>query len=843
MASVGLAAAMPYHGPPKNLWLWFDKEVLKRIQITGTRTFAYHQHEVTGDKEAFETLNYFGYGNRKFTDIGSVSLAGRNVAGVINFQSSIINNRYSDPQAERTSIDYDRRPFTVNVGDIRGSLLNSNRFAIFNKFLEGAQARYRKGPLDVKGIVSESRGSAKTISFQGNNSAGPYYLQQTQIIRGSEEIQVDGQPMTLGRDYTISYESGSITFISRIIPPTSTIVVSFETLGYNSSPGKVTGLGMTYDFGRMGRVGLTHMSQSTGAGNSLSNRVELFQGSGAPSTPYYLQFEPLLTQPVLIKLDGIPQVQGVDFVFDTSNPTVFYFLRFISLNSTIEVIYTPKPNATVTGDREVLGFDYRIGFGPEKRRGSLAYYQATGEQKGPANPLKGTARGVDGSLQLGDWQLRGGLRKIPAEYVSIETRGLNRNEEAYDWGARYRGKKIELDMSNMNSMIALRQTAANGDTLFRRARAATFRSDLRYRPEVGVTWDLTHSRSASRNAGSETELNRTALTTGRTFGRLIVNAGVEDQQGHGPVTTSTGTSVQDVNLRSYILDATYTAGSAWAFRARTGLSDIKTDTRSGQGLDQLYSVTFTPSARFSASGSFAVSDSGALATLGGFDTGAGLGYGGNGFSGGLAGPGLGIGGTDYRVFQLLGRYLVTDRLSVTGSFSSGKSAGYVSSNSKSTSYASSVDWDLGKGHQLGLNLSQTTTKFSSLQSDTKSTTLDFDFSGNPKGNLSYHFGANVFSTGSTAFGQDSSYLDASLAYRIARRHVVSFSANRGRTSGYSPQDEDQFTLSYAYQIYKSIALVSSYRFRDVRNRTVGESIGAYRSKGLDIELTFSFFPG
>jgi len=843
LASSSWSAAVPHRGASKDFLKWLDREVFKRVQISGSRSFGYHQHEVEGDRQAFETLTYSGQGGKRFTDIGAVSIAGQNVAGLFNFRSTVVNNRFVDPQEEKSSLDYDRMPLTVNVGDIHGTLLNTNRFASFSKYLQGAMARYQHGRFTIKGVTSESKGSAKAISIAGNNSAGPYYLQHSQIVRGSEEVQVDGQPMRLGQDYVINYEIGAISFVGRVIAPTSSIVVSFEVLGFNSGLGRVTGVGAEYNFGRAGRIGVTQLSQRTGSGDALSSRLELFQGSGAPSTPYFLQFEPLLSRPIIVKLDGIPQILGVDYRFDEVNPVIFYFLRFVPFTSTIEVAYTPTPTSTVNGDRDVLGFDYRLPLGKGGNRGYLGYYQATGEQKSLVSPLKGTARGMDGAYRLGNWELRGGIRNVPNGYVSIETRGLSRNEEATDWGARYTGKQFELDMRNTNSVIGIRQTDAKGDVFFRKARAANFRAEAKYRPEIGVTWDLEHNRSGSRNSGNQTELNRTRLSTGRTFGRLILNAGYEDQQGRGPVASGTGSTNQDVSLKSLFLDGTYTAGDAWSFRGKVGLNDVKTSEDSGTGQDHLLSVTYTPRSHFSVSGTYGVSDSGALATLGGFDTGFGLGYGGNGFSGGVSGPGFAAAGANSRYFQINARYAFGERLNLIASAYQSRSTGSISSNSETEGLTLGSDWDLGKGHFLGVSINHSSTEFVGSASQVDTTNLNFDMMGRLGPRLSYSFGLSLFETGgNNPFGQNSTAWDGSLSYRLAERQSLSISGTMGRTSGYLGQNEDHVALSYSYQIYRNIALVGSYRVRDVRNRLATETAGAYRSRGFDLILTTNFVP-
>jgi hypothetical protein len=584
------------------------------------------------------------------------------------------------------------------------------------------------------------------------------------------------------------------------------------------------------------------MSQTSAGSNALSTRVELFQGSGAPSTPYFLQFEPLLTRPITVKLDGIPQVKGIDYHFDPDNPVIFYFERFVPFTSTIEVSYTPRPTTTVDGNRKVFGWDYRIPIGPNGRRGSVGYYQATGELESAVNPLKGTAKGIDANYQAGPWVLRGSVRDVPAGYVSVETRGFNRNEEAYDLGVRYQGRRLEVDTSTSNSLITLRQTNANGELLFNRARVETLRSNARYRPEAGVVWDLDHSRSRSRNLSNESELNRTSLSTSRSFGRLLVRGAIEQQNGRGPLSQGSGSAIGDVDLRTLSLDTSYTAGEDWAFRGKIGFSDVKTPDKDGKGVDHQFGLTYTPTSKFSLTAQYSKSDSGALASLGGFQSGLGLGYGGNGFSGGLSGLGFASGASDLSLFQLMTRYQVAERASLLANVTSVKSEGALTSNSETKGADLGVEIDFGRGHNMYLSLAQSRTLVAGLGSAVESTSVDFDFNGSPPGRFSYRLGTSIFLTtsGSDQFGQDSAFFDGSISYRPAPRHSISLFGTTGSRTGYLPQDESHFGLAHTYQIYRNIGLVSSYRIRDVRNRGNSGTSGAYRARGFDIELTFNF---
>src|SRR5688572_5187808 len=100
LASAGFAHA---HMPA--LLDWIDKSVFKRISITGQRTLGWHQHAVRGDKDAFDTLNYYGQGAKQFTDSGQMTVVGNQVFGFFNFNFTLANDSYSDPQSKRIWLD------------------------------------------------------------------------------------------------------------------------------------------------------------------------------------------------------------------------------------------------------------------------------------------------------------------------------------------------------------------------------------------------------------------------------------------------------------------------------------------------------------------------------------------------------------------------------------------------------------------------------------------------------------------------------------------------------------------------------------------------------------------
>lgn len=823
------------------VWPWLKREIYDRIQLSGYRNLGAHFHTIDGDREAFNTLNYGGQGNKRFTDQGNVEVVGEKVLGILNFRGTITDSRFRDPQQQRFSIDVNKGKWTVNLGDIWGSLLNTNPYASVTRSMRGGMVAYRSGGITLKALRSEAKGSARTVSLQGNNSVGPYYLQSNQIVADSEQVQVDGVDMVLGKDYAVNYEVGYITFLGRVISPSSTIVITYEAFGFNSNPGVIQGVGGNLQVGKKGKfgtLGLTVLEQKPRGGGGLSTRLEQFQGFGAPSTPYFLQFEPLRTRPIIVKVDGILQVEGVDFYFDTVNPVIFYFTRTIPSTSNVDVLYTPKPTQTVDGNRRVLGFDYRL---PVGRYGSVAYSQARGELRNEVNPLSGVARGLSAGLTYRGHRIAASATDVPDSYVGVESRGFQRNERASRFSFERLEGKVTYGGAYSNSRIALRNVDSQGVITFRPSRTTRTQAHVERSSRDSLGWSLEHTRSTARTPSSDNRLDSTTASLSQNFKRLTVRGGYERDRGKGNVSSTGGTQVSSVDLDSLFAEANYTLRPGWSMSSRATLSSIRTASDSGHGRDVTLSTAYQPSEKLRLEASYIDSDSGRLATLGSFQLGDGLGYDGNGFTGGAGTAGYNAGAINQRSMRLRAQSQINDHIALDARYYKTRAFGSVTSNSDTTGFGLGLDFDLRNNTTLNLGLDQTRTKFLDSPYRSDALSLDAYLDGSPKGRWSYRFSLSALLSGGTStFAQDSTYLDGTLTYRLAARHALSFSAVGGRTTGYLPQEEAQFGLSYQYQIWQNVGFVASYRWRRVTNMDPNLNSGAYRSRGLDFELTFNF---
>jgi hypothetical protein len=360
-------------------WETLQEEFRRTVSISGHKSIGYHLNDVEGDFAAFRDQNYFGQGGQRVTDNTDLTIRVNKFLGFLSFDWRWSNNRFRNPYDARITYTYESPNLRLEWGDITASLGSANPLVGFNRTLKGATATATWGRSRFRYIASETKAAARTITIQGNDSPGPYYLQGSQIVDGSERVQVDGVEKRRGEDYTIDYFGGILRFRDgMIIPRTSTIVVTYETYAFNSAPSRLQGFRVESNLGGGFNLGFTMVSQKSTVRVGLRRRTERFFGFEAPTTPYDLQFPPLrdANNPIIITVGGVPQVEGVDYYFDERLPYRFYFTRYMPRTLIIQVEYTPRPDpsSTIGGDREVMGIDLTLPLGrvgqPRLERGA-----------------------------------------------------------------------------------------------------------------------------------------------------------------------------------------------------------------------------------------------------------------------------------------------------------------------------------------------------------------------------------------------------------------------------------------------------------------------------------------
>lgn len=826
---------------------WFADHVIRRINVVGSEQFGLHLQQTDGDLTAYANSTAFGQGNQTFTNVGQMTITGSRVADLFSFSESFADNRYQDPSARRFSINYNKNGVAVDAGDIYASIVSGNQFASFSRQLRGVDFHVNKGPLTFAGLLSQQNSTATTLSFNGTNSPGPYYLQTSQLNPDTVRVQVDGKELNYPTDFTVNAIIGSITFTTLSVAPTSTIVVSYESTGVNSGGGTISGLGGSYSFGKIGVLGGMVERQTDPSAMGLASFVDRYQGYGDPSVPYILQYTPLASRPIVIALDGVTQTLNVDYQFSAANPTVFYFLRYVPASSTITVTYTPSPASNLRGTRQIEAFNYTLPFGKVGRGGSVTYSQAFSHLSNPVTPMNGTARGVVATYKLKNFSFTTSFDDVPQGYVGIDTTGFQRNELATTTSVEYKLRHFTFNASGANSAVSTQSTDSTGNLIFVPSRTTRLDGGATYRGG-GFNWTFNQQHLTSWSVSGPARADETSFSLSKPVGRLNSHLELGHTTGFGPISNGLVSTNGAVRLDSVGWRGDYAASRGWIIGGRTTLSLIDTGGQSGHGTDAQLSVGYhQPTGRFGFDVVYDYSNSGEIATLGQFQDGTGLGYNGNGFSSGIASgtsaagsTGFNAGGTDIRKFSTTANYVIAKRASIGANFYTSSDFGAVGTNATTTGQSVSIDYDLQNGQRAGMGLDVSHTIFADAAGTAYSLSANFMVGGRPKGPWSYTVGLGTLLSSGGTVAQNSFHYNVGLKHYLKRNQAVGFDIATSNLTNYQPQNDFLINVSYEYQLFKNVSILGKYQIHNVTNLDPTITSGAFRSHGFDIEMNFNF---
>lgn len=858
-------------------WDSLENEIERTVTISGRKVIGFHMHEIEGDAVAFRDQNYFGQGGKRFTDNTDLTIRVNKFLGFLSMDWHWSNSRFRNPYDARITYTYESPNLTVEWGDITATLASPNPLVNFQRTLKGATAVARVGNTRVRYITSETKASARTITIQGNDSPGPYYLQASQIVEGSERVQVDGVEKRRGEDYTIDYFGGILRFRDgTIIPRTSSIVVTYETYALNAAPNRLDGWRVETALGRGINVGFTALTQKSTVRRGLRRRQEQFYGFGAPSTPYDLQFPPLrdANNPVIITVAGVPQVEGVDYYFDEVLPYRFYFTRFMPQTLIIQVEYTPRPDpsSTLGGDREVMGIDLTLPLG---RRGNLVWNAARSKAQALGSNLEATAHVLTGSFEWGKLRLNGTWRDIPAEFVGIESVGFRRNERGYQTDLQYRFNSATSVQASFNRsrVASLNPFSPTFSVGFTDTHIQTY--TLTHAPRNGFQLTLTRNTNSTRTPSSRSEQARHALNLARSWRNLTLSLNYEhtDSESHGGLGIGTRLAYNIQSLRTQL---DWTPDPRWTIRASAARSDTRQTQTSGgrtstlrtDARDYTLDVNWRPNDTLGINYRWRDSNSGGLSTPStlprsrqfggtplpnfGIPTNPwGVGFDGNGFSSGAP---LYSGYTYYGVRgkgqDLSIQWTPRPNLSLDMQWSESRSVGDFQTNSAQESLTIGASYLPFSWLTLSASWSKQDVRFLTATGTSSNEFLTLSTDIGPLGrftiNLNYYAMktrsvlGEGFQGGQGAFVQEPVGVSARITYAIGRSQNLFAEFQRTDLKGYQPSRDTLFAIGYEYRLTRNLSLVAGYRFREQLNLDPQYSQFSYRARSLDVNLNWMF---
>jgi hypothetical protein len=857
-------------------WDAFEQELRSRVTISGRKTMGFHLHQVEGDSASFRDQNYYGQGGQRTTDYTDLSIRVDRLFGLLSFDWRWSNSRYRNPFDTRITWSYDSPNLMLEWGDINAMLGGQNQLVSFNRTLKGVMGTAKFGRSSLRYITSETKAAARTITIQGNDSPGPYYLQGSQIVDGSERVQVDGVEKRRGEDYTIDYYAGILQFREgMIIPRTSTIVVTYETYAFNSRPSRLDGWRFETNLGKGINLGMSMLSQKVQGGLGLRTRTQQFYGRGAPSVPYDLDFPPLRdsAHPVTVLVAGVPQREGEDYYFDPVLPYRFYFTRFIPQNLIVQVTYTPLPDpgSTIGGDREVIGIDLTLPLG---RVGSLLWNAARSRAQTLGSALEGTAHTLEAKLNFGRLNLNSVYHRIPAEFIGIESVGFRRNETGHRSSLSYQLSRATLFQLNWSqSRVASLNTQQSG------FRASFTDTDIRsytlsHTPANGFSVNLTRTQNRATSAVSHNQQTVDTLSIGRNWRNVNLTLGYDRTDAVSRLQGTSGSpTVQTYQVQSLRARVDWTVSAQLSLQGTAAVSQVRhSGSPSGaapsdsRARDFSLNASWRPSDRLEVNYRWSDRDSGTLGgdffgrsrqsgalqlPPSGFQNPWGVGYNGNGFSSGAP---LYSGYTYFGVrgkgHDLSIRWTPFDTVSVDLQASIQRAAGDFQTNSEQRALSLGVSYLPFEWLALNATWSKQDVRFLTASGNSKNEYLALSAEIGPLRRWNFTLSFYQMTTQSalsegvggtpSAFTQQPIGLAFRVTYTLAENQNLFAEWQRTELRGYLASRDTLFNFGYEYRITRNLSFILSYRFREQLNLDPQYRQYSYRARSLDANLNLQF---
>ncbi|MCW5935393.1 MAG: hypothetical protein KIT45_14025 [Fimbriimonadia bacterium] len=847
------------------------EEFQSKVTLSGRKTMGFHSHHVSGDFQAFRDQNYFGEGGKSFTDNTDLSVRVNKLFGLFSMDWRWTNSRFNNPYDARITWGYESKNFQMELGDITASL-TGNDLVSFNRSLKGSSFMTKFGNGGrLKYISSQTRAAARTITVQGNDSAGPYYLQASQIVDGSERIRVDNVEKRRGEDYTIDYYSGILYFREgMIIPRISTIVVTYETYAFNSAGSRIDGWRFETPLARGVNVGFTSMQQTSRSGSSLRQRTEQFYGRGAPTTPYDLEFIPQSSVgfPIIILVAGAPQVEGTDYYFDPVLPYRFYFKRFIPSTLIVQVTYTPRPDpgSQFGGTRKVEGIDFTLPIG---RYGGVSWNMARSALNDAGAKTTGTAQLMDARFELGRFSFNGVYRDIPTTFIGIESIGFRRNERGYQTDMGYAfNQQTQLRYSRNKARVAsYTSTTSNPSANFTDTDIQSL--IFNWTPQNGPSVTYSRSQNHADNLSVRSRQSSDNLRLSKTWNRL--NTSLDFNQSKSvsdPRSSQLPRSVY--NISSTRFSATWQASNQLSISGVSAISLIRDTGRKTNARDLSLNLSWQPTETIRATYSWRDSSSGnlfltsnlnenrtrqvggsQLTGSGGFQNGWGIGYNGNGFSSGAPSYGSFTSyGSQGKGQTLSLSWYPTQALSFEAQFNQNRASGDYQSNSDSKGLTFSASYAPRDWLSFTTSWTRQDVSFISSAGNSKNEYLSASVEIGPLRRWTFSGSLYAMKTssllGQDQFGDSGSYsqdprgVAARITYAVGARQNLFVDWQTSEITGYLASRESLIYLGYEYRLTSNLSLIAAYRIRDQRNLDPEYQQYSYRSNSFDLNVGLQF---
>ena len=530
------SSAAKHRGPFGAISSWLEKlEKLtgSSIKASGHSTFTFQENSISGGSganQAYQDNTYLGRGSGGVYNDTDIDVDAT-IFHAFHYRTHISNYLYGNPDQNKLQISYNTKSMKLEAGDINAGI-HGNSLIDFTRYLSGIETSNIWTPhWKTTALISHSKASPHTLVIQGNNSAGPYFVYTGQIVPGSIQIRIDNRPMQQGTDYTLDTFTGELQFLNgNIVPATSTIAVTYETLDYGQSSGSIYGIRADYMIKGENKVGLTYITQQSQGSGSISVQTQQFYGNSSPLTPYVLDNPVDTTKPISVKVNGVPQVQGVDFVVDPSYLNQIRLTQGVLPTELVTIQYTPYNPSPNPGNRNVMGLDGTFGLG---KLGSATLETAFSGISLNGQGIGGQALQLRASLTPSrSFHTNLTIRDISPNFSAIATPGFNQNEKSVDISSDYTAsKRLHFSFDIQRGVRPAYSAASIGSSLNVNTVGSNpfgqFSGTASYQFGRNGSLSLSHNDMSSSYAqGGNSSSSNDSLLLQDTFGAVGLQAGI-----------------------------------------------------------------------------------------------------------------------------------------------------------------------------------------------------------------------------------------------------------------------------------------------------------------------------
>jgi len=414
------------------------------IKVSGHHTLSLRMESISGNSDSYRDEQYYGRGSNGVYNDTDLTIDAT-LFKHLHYQTRISNSLFNNPNDNRVKLDYNTSKFRFEWGDLNAGF-QGNSLIDFNRYLRGMQITSQWAPQFKSTLLySQTKAETRTITIPGNDSSGPYYVYAGQIVEGSDHVRVDNRDLVKGQDYTLDTYTGELRFLNgNIVLQTSTIAVTFESLGYNQTQGSIYGFRTEFAPRKGPQLGLTYVTQQSRGSSGLQTRKQQWLGQIAAGEVLYLDAPADLSKPFQVTLGGLPLQKGVDYLVDANLLNQVRMVQGVPPGAILQIEYVPLNTSPTPGNRSVLGLDGRFSLG---KFGAVKTEMALSGLSLLDNNYSGHAWQVNAELKpLRNLNTNLILRDVSPTFSSIQSPGFNRNERAVELRGDYTPiKDLRLD--------------------------------------------------------------------------------------------------------------------------------------------------------------------------------------------------------------------------------------------------------------------------------------------------------------------------------------------------------------------------------------------------------------